>query len=177
MMEIEQKIKEAASYIQQNCTYRPKVAVILGSGLGSYGDSLTDAKHFHYQDIPHFPISTVEGHAGKFVITEQVLCMQGRFHYYEGYDMESVTFPIRVMKQIGIEKLIVTNAAGGVNKAFECGDLMLITDHINMLGKNPLIGKNIDSFGLRFPDMSEAYSKDMIETAKQVAKKMNIKNI
>lgn len=174
MMEIEQKIKEAASYIQQNCIYRPKVAVILGSGLGSYGDSLTDAKHFHYQDIPHFPVSTVEGHAGKFVITEQVLCMQGRFHYYEGYDMESVTFPIRVMKQIGIEKLIVTNAAGGVNKAFECGDLMLITDHINMLGKNPLIGKNIDSFGLRFPDMSEAYSKDMIETAKKSAKKINL---
>ena len=171
---MESKIKKAAEYLKQNCAYRPKIGVILGSGLGSYGDSLKNAKTISYQDIPNFPVSTVEGHAGKFIITEQVICMQGRFHYYEGYDMEQVTFPIRVMKLLGVENLIVTNAAGGVNQSFGCGDLMLITDHINMLGKNPLIGKNIDSFGIRFPDMSEAYAKDLIAAAKNVAQKINL---
>ena len=171
---MEFKIQKAANYLKQNCSYRPKIGVILGSGLGGYGDSLKDAKSFSYQDIPHFPISTVEGHAGKFIITEQVICMQGRFHYYEGYDMEEVIFPIRVMKLLGVEKLIVTNAAGGVNKEFDCGDLMLITDHINMLGKNPLIGKNMDSFGIRFPDMSEAYSKELIAVAREVAQKIDL---
>lgn len=171
---MESKIKKAAEYLKQNCAYRPKIGVILGSGLGSYGDSLKNAKTISYQDIPNFPVSTVEGHAGKFIITEQVICMQGRFHYYEGYDMEQVTFPIRVMKLLGVENLIVTNAAGGVNQSFGCGDLMLITDHINMLGKNPLIGKNIDSFGIRFPDMSEAYAKYLIAAAKNVAQKINL---
>lgn len=171
---MESKLQQAANYLQQNCPHRPKVGVILGSGLGSYGDSLADAMYFPYQDIPNFPISTVEGHAGRFVITDKVICMQGRFHYYEGYDMNDVTFPIRVMKLLGVEKLIVTNAAGGVNRAFIGGDLMLITDHINMLGKNPLIGKNLDSFGIRFPDMSEAYSKNLIQIAKKVGKKIGL---
>lgn len=173
-MELEQKLQQAADYLKQNCPYRPKIAVILGSGLGSYGDSLNDAVYFPYQNIPNFPVSTVEGHAGRFVITEKVICMQGRFHYYEGYDMDDVTFPIRVMKLLGVQKLIVTNAAGGVNRAFVGGDLMLITDHINMLGKNPLIGKNLDSFGIRFPDMSEAYSKNLIDIAQQIGKKMGL---
>ena len=173
-MELEKNLQQAANYLKQHTTFRPKVGVILGSGLGSYGDSLDNADYIYYKDIPHFPVSTVEGHTGRFAINENVICMQGRFHYYEGYDMEQVTFPIRVMKLIGVEKLIVTNAAGGVNKSFTSGDLMLITDHINMLGKNPLIGKNLDSFGIRFPDMSEAYSKELINEAKQIAKNIDL---
>ncbi len=173
-MDLEKKLEQAAQYLKENCPYRPKVGIILGSGLGSYGDTLVGARHFLYEQIPHFPVSTVEGHAGRFVITDHVICMQGRFHFYEGYDMNEVTFPIYVMKLLGVEKLIVTNAAGGINTAFDCGDLMLITDHINLCGKNPLIGKNLDSFGLRFPDMSQAYSKELLKMAKTAAEKSNL---
>ena len=173
-MDLEKRLEQATQYLKENCPYRPKVGVILGSGLGSYGDTLVGARHFLYENIPHFPVSTVEGHVGRFVITDHVICMQGRFHFYEGYDMGEVTFPIRVMKLLGVEKLIVTNAAGGINTEFGCGDLMLITDHINLCGKNPLIGRNLDSFGLRFPDMSQAYSKELLEIAKKVAKKIDL---
>ena len=177
-MDLLAQIKASADFILKQSKYKPEIGLILGSGLGSLADTIEDAEYYNYSDIPNFPTSTVEGHAGRLVIgklgNKQVVAMQGRFHYYEGYDMEQVTFPIRVMKLLGVENLIVTNAAGGVNQSFGCGDLMLITDHINMLGKNPLIGKNIDSFGIRFPDMSEAYAKDLIAAAKNVAQKINL---
>lgn len=174
MKNIEKKLQKAATYILENTKYQPKIGVILGSGLGSYGDSLEDAEYFSYKSIPHFPVSTVEGHKGRFVITNKVICMQGRFHYYEGYEMDEVTFPIRVMKLIGVQTLIITNASGGINEVYTEGDLMLIEDHINLMGANPLIGKNLGSFGPRFPDMSEAYDKELIGLALKVAKELNI---
>ena len=171
---MEEKYLAACEYIKNRTKFRPEVAVILGSGLGDFAERFNNADHISYKDIPYFPTSTVEGHAGKFVISENVMCMQGRVHYYEGYKMEDVTFAIRVMHIFGIKKIIITNAAGGVNKSFNPGDLMIITDHINMMGTNPLIGKNIDIFGPRFPDMSEAYNKDLIKTAEKCAAKNNI---
>ena len=174
MKNLEKKLQKAAKYILENTSFQPKIGVILGSGLGSYGDSLENADYIPYESIPHFPVSTVEGHKGRFVITNKVICMQGRFHYYEGYDMTEVTFPIRVMKLLGVQTLIVTNASGGINEAFSGGDLMLITDHINLMGANPLFGKNLGSFGARFPDMSECYDKELMETAKEIANKLEI---
>ncbi len=171
---MEENYLAACEYIKNRSKFRPEVAVILGSGLGDFAERFNNADHVSYKDIPYFPTSTVEGHAGKFVISENVMCMQGRVHYYEGYKMEDVTFAIRVMHIFGIKKIIITNAAGGVNKSFNPGDLMIITDHINMMGTNPLIGKNIDIFGPRFPDMSEAYNKDLIKTAEKCAAKNNI---
>lgn len=170
----EQKIKEAAAYLKKKCSHKPKIGVILGSGLGEFGDQLEAADYFNYQEIPHFPISTVEGHKGRFAVTKDFLCMQGRFHFYEGYTMKEVTFPIRVMKELGIEKLVITNAAGGVNRDFEGGSLMVITDHINLMGDNPLIGENLDSFGPRFPDMSEAYCREYREKAFEIGEKLDI---
>ena len=168
------EIKEAAEYILQNCAFRPKMAVILGSGLGDYGDSLKEAQYIDYRNIPHFPVSTVQSHKGRFAVNEKVLCMQGRFHYYEGYSMEEVTFPIRVMKETGIETLLVTNASGGVNKGFSCGDFMVIKDHINFMGANPLRGKNMDDFGPRFPDMSNAYDRKLREEIEKTAHNLGI---
>lgn len=180
-MEEMDKIIESYNFIKDRVTYVPDVAVILGSGLGSLADEVTDRTEIKYADIPNFPVSTVKGHAGKFVCGKlagkKVLMMQGRFHYYEGYDMKKVTFPVRVMKKMGINKLVVTNAAGGVNTSFKPGDLMLITDHVNLAFNNPLIGKNIDDMGPRFPDMSEAYSKKFIEIAEKSAKKVNVDTV
>lgn len=173
-----EKIGLAAKYLKNQTTVQPLIGLILGSGLGVLADEIEDAVRTPYHEIPDFPVSTVEGHAGQLVFGTlngvPVVAMQGRFHYYEGYEFEQVTFPVRVMKELGVKSLIVTNAAGGVNKDFSPGDLMLITDHINNMGSNPLIGKNDSTLGPRFPDMSEAYSKKLIEKARMVAGKLNI---
>jgi purine-nucleoside phosphorylase len=172
------QIKTAASFINEKLQQQPKIGLILGSGLGVLAEDIENPVKIPYNEIPGFPVSTVEGHAGQLVCGQlsgvEVIAMQGRFHYYEGYSMDKVTFPVRVMKELGIERLIVTNAAGGVNESFEPGDLMIITDHINNMGTNPLIGPNDSRFGVRFPDMSEAYSKNLRGIAKEVAEKCNI---
>lgn len=166
-------IKEAAAYIAEQTALKPEVGLIMGSGLGVLGDHLEDAVTIAYHDIPHFPVSTVEGHAGELLIGTLsgriVILMRGRFHMYEGYGPELTAFPVRVMKALGVKSLLVTNAAGGVNTDFEPGNLMLISDHLNMTGKNPLIGPNDDELGVRFPDMSEAYSKRLREVARSTA--------
>jgi purine-nucleoside phosphorylase len=172
------EIKQAADYIKQKTGLKPKVGLILGSGLGVLADEIRDQMTLDYSEIPAFPESTVEGHAGKLVIGRlegvNVAAMQGRFHFYEGHSMERVIFPVRVMKELGIDTLIVTNAAGGVNESFQPGDLMIINDHINLLGTNPLIGPNDAGFGVRFPDMSEAYSKRLRQLAKTTAEELSI---
>jgi purine-nucleoside phosphorylase len=172
------QIQNAASFINDKLKQQPKIGLILGSGLGVLADDIENPVKIPYNEIPGFPVSTVEGHAGQLVCGQlsgvEVIAMQGRFHFYEGYSMDKVTFPVRVMKELGIEKLIVTNAAGGVNESFEPGDLVIITDHINNMGTNPLIGPNDSRFGVRFPDMSEAYSKKLRAVAKEVADKNNL---
>lgn len=169
--------KQSAEYIQSKLKVTPEIGLILGSGLGILADEIEDAVAIPYSEIPNFPVSTVHGHAGQLVIGrlsgKTVIAMQGRFHHYEGYTMDKVTFPVRVMKLLGVEKLIVTNAAGGVNQGFTPGDLMLITDHINFMS-NPLIGANDERFGPRFPDMSTAYDKEFQQLAIKVAADLNI---
>jgi purine-nucleoside phosphorylase len=173
-----QKISEAKAYIQKLVAYTPEIGLILGSGLGVLGEEVEDKIIIPYSDIPNFPISTVEGHKSRFIFGtlkgKKVAVMQGRFHFYEGYQMQEVVFPVWVMKSLGISRLIVTNAAGGVNTSFAPGDLMLIKDHINFAGTNPLMGPNIEEFGPRFPDMSNAYDRDLLETAKGCAKENGI---
>ncbi|MCT4585081.1 MAG: purine-nucleoside phosphorylase [Peptostreptococcaceae bacterium] len=174
-----EKIKKACEYIKSKLTKDLEIGMILGSGLGVLADEIKDPLYIDYKDIPNFPVSTVEGHAGRFVIGDlngkQVMIMQGRFHYYEGYTMKEVTMPVRVMKLLGIETIIVTNACGGMNKdMLYPGALMLIKDHINFTGDNPLMGPNMSEFGVRFPDMSEAYKKDLRALAKDVAKDLDI---
>lgn len=168
-----ERINNAVNYMKNNVTVEPEIGLILGSGLGVLADEIEDAAVIKYEDIPDFPVSTVSGHAGQFVIGNleghRVIAMQGRFHYYEGYSLKEVTIPVRVMKLLGIEKLLVTNAAGGVNLNYEPGDFMIISDHINLMGDNPLRGQNEDDFGPRFPDMSEAYSENLIKLAEKVA--------
>ena len=177
-MDLLAQIKASAEFILNKTKYKPEIGLILGSGLGSVADTIEDAEYYNYSDIPNFPTSTVEGHAGRLVIgklgNKIVVAMQGRFHYYEGYSMEKITFPIRVMKLLGVSKLVVTNACGAVNKDFNAGDLMVITDHINFSGSNPLFGHNLDDFGPRFPDMSEAYSKDLRNKVLAAGKELNI---
>ncbi|RKD34549.1 purine-nucleoside phosphorylase [Thermohalobacter berrensis] len=172
------KINETANFIENKLESKPKIGLILGSGLGILADEIQNSISLAYKDIPHFPVSTVKGHQGKLVIgkldNKDVIAMQGRFHYYEGYSMEEVTFPVRVMKKLGVEKIIITNAAGGVNTEFEPGDLMIIKDHINFAFDNPLIGKNHEELGPRFPDMSNAYSKKLIKLAKESGNKLDI---
>lgn len=173
-----EKIERAAEFIKQKIDGNPEVGLILGSGLGVLAEEIENPIIIPYHDIPEFPVSTVEGHAGQLVIGhlggKKVVAMQGRFHYYEGYSMEKVTFPVRVMKLLGVEQLIVTNAAGSVNESYVPGDLMIITDHINLMGNNPLIGMNEERFGPRFPDMSEAYNKELRAKAKKVATKIGL---
>lgn len=161
-------IKEAASYIRERISEVPETAIILGTGLGNIVDQVKVNQEIDYHEIPHFPVSTVQGHAGKLILGNlrdtPVLIMQGRFHYYEGYTMQEVTFPIRVMKFLGIGTLVVSNAAGGMNPNFEIGDIMIITDHINLM-PNPLVGKHVPEFGARFPDMSQTYDRELIKSA------------
>lgn len=173
------KVSESAEYIKAHFkNFNPKIAVILGSGLGNLTDTFENKQYIAYKDIPNFPSVTVEGHEGSLVYAyikgTAVLAMQGRFHYYEGYSMKEVTYPVYVMKLLGIEKLIVTNACGGINTEFNPGDFMLIKDFINLFGDNPLIGINDERFGPRFPDMSEPYSLKLISKAKLLAKDLGI---
>lgn len=174
-----QKIQETTDYLKSKVNTIPLTGIILGTGLGNLVTQITDKTEIPYEEIPNFPVSTVEGHSGKLIFGKlggtDVLAMQGRFHYYEGYGMKEVTFPVRVMKALGIENLLVSNASGGVNPDFEIGDLMIITDHINLFPEHPLRGKNFSELGTRFPDMSEAYSKMLIQKAKDIAKRNNIK--
>lgn len=157
---------------------QPETAIILGTGLGSLVNEITDKYEISYETIPHFPVSTVEGHSGKLIFgklgNKDIMAMQGRFHFYEGYAMKEVTFPVRVMRELGIRTLFVSNAAGGMNPDFEIGDLMIITDHINLFPEHPLRGKNIP-YGPRFPDMSEAYNKELIRKADEIAAEKGIK--
>jgi purine-nucleoside phosphorylase len=173
------KIIESVEYIQSKIKRNPKIAIILGSGLGDLVDDVKDVEDISYKDIPNFPVSTVKGHEGKLVFGKinniEVMLMQGRFHYYEGYTMKEVTYPIYVMKKLGIEKIIVTNACGGINRSFEPGTLMLIKDFINLFGDNPLIGVNDERLGPRFPDMSEPYRLELIDKAKKIGDTLGIK--
>lgn len=177
-MDLQAKIKESSKYILEKTKFQPEIGLILGSGLGAIADQIEDAEFYPYNEIPNFPVSTVEGHAGRLVIGtlegKKVVAMQGRFHYYEGYHMQEVTFPVRVMKLLGIKTLVVTNAAGAVNTGYKPGDLMLISDHLNLSGNNPLIGKNLEEFGTRFPDMSDPYNKELRQKVKEIAKSLEI---
>ena len=173
-----ERIQETAEFLRSKMHTNPETAIILGTGLGSLVGEITEKYEISYQDIPHFPVSTVEGHSGKLIFgklgNKDIMAMQGRFHFYEGYSMKEVTFPIRVMKELGIRTLFVSNAAGGMNPNFEIGDLMIITDHINFFPEHPLRGKNIP-YGPRFPDMSEAYNKNLIQKADKIAEEKGIK--
>lgn len=173
-----QQIKEAAQFIEGKMNRKPEIGLILGSGLGILGDHIEQSTIIPYEQIPHFPVSTVEGHAGDLVIGKlsgrDVVLMKGRFHMYEGYSPEITAFPVRVMKALGVSSLVVTNAAGGINEQFTAGNLMLISDHLNLTGKNPLIGPHDGELGVRFPDMSEAYSKRLRAVAKEVAAEKGI---
>jgi purine-nucleoside phosphorylase len=175
MLEI---INQTVSYISPKLKNKPEIGIILGTGLSGLADKIEAESILSYIDIPNFPVSTVESHRGKLIFGKlggkNVMAMQGRFHYYEGYSMQQVTFPERVMKFLGIETLIISNASGGINPAFEAGDMMIISDHINFL-PNPLIGKHYLEFGPRFPDMSNAYNKNLIKLAEEVGLKNNIK--
>ena len=173
-----ERIKRTASYIQNRVEFTPEIGIILGTGLGGLVDSIEIHSSLDYADIPDFPISTVEGHHGRLIFGmlggRRVVAMQGRFHHYEGYPTQEVVFPVRVMRMLGIERLFVSNASGGINPTFRTGDLMIITDHINLL-PNPLIGPNIAELGPRFPDMHNCYDRDMIQLATAVAEELAIK--
>ncbi len=172
------RAEEAAAFIRGKSKLRPKIALVLGSGLGSFADQLSDAVHVPYQDIPHFPRPTAEGHAGKLVIGllghAPIVCMQGRVHYYEGYSMRDITFPVRVFGRLGIKVLILTNAGGGVNEPYTQGCLVVLKDHINLQGSSPLIGVNDERFGPRFLDMTQAYFRPYRQIALEAGKKLGI---
>ena len=177
-MKLIDRVNESIAYIRTKTNADPKVALILGSGLGDYADELEDKVVIPYGDIPHFPTLSVEGHKGQLVFGKihgkEVVCMQGRLHFYEGKGMYATTYAIRVFTKLGIEILFTTNATGGLNKDFRPGDLMIITDHINFMGDNPLIGENEDEFGDRFPDMTNLYDRDLVKIAEDTASKLNI---
>ena len=179
MEDLKAKITESVEFINQKSNIKPKIAIILGTGLGRLAEDIKEKEIIPYSDIPNFPTSTVQGHSGNLVLgkleNKEVVAMQGRFHYYEGYNLKEVTFPVRVMKKLGADVIIISNAAGGMNRFFKRGDLMLITDHINLFGDNPLIGPNDEELGLRFPDMSEAYDRKLVELTLKVALKEKIK--
>ena len=172
-----EKIQQTAAFLKEKMHTHPETAIILGTGLGSLAHEITEKYEISYKDIPNFPLSTVEGHSGKLIFgklgNKDIMAMQGRFHYYEGYSMQEVTFPVRVMRELGIRTLFVSNAAGGMNPDFEIGDLMIITDHINLFPEHPLRGRNID-YGPRFPDMSEAYDHELIRQADTIAAEKGI---
>lgn len=177
-MNLSETIKRSFEYIRSITDTKPEIGMILGSGLGDYAQELEDAVYIPYDDIPGFPVSTVQGHSGRFVIGSRkgktVVAMQGRIHYYEGYSQGEITIPVRIMKLLGVKKLLLTNAAGGVNTDFKVGSLMCISDHINYSGYNPLIGYNLDEFGARFPDVSNVYTKELREELISVVKQHNI---
>jgi len=172
-----QNIKESANFINEKTNFNPEIGIILGTGLGGLVSEIEIEHSLPYNEIPNFPLSTVEGHSGRLILGvlggKKVVAMQGRFHFYEGYSMEKVTFPVRVMKFLGIKNLILSNASGGVNPDYEVGDLMILEDHICLI-PNPLIGENLDELGPRFPDMSEPYEKNMIQLAEQIASENNL---
>lgn len=177
--DLRKKIEQTLSYIRQQTQIQPQIGIVLGTGLGALVKEVEIEKELSYRNIPHFPISTVETHAGKLITGylsgKPVVAMQGRFHFYEGYSMHQITFPIRLMKFMGISTLLISNAAGGMNPLYRKGDMMIMDDHINLLGDNPLIGPNDDNLGPRFPDMSEPYSKRLIDLAEQIALEEKIK--
>lgn len=172
-------IKQTESFLRSKVKNIPEIAIILGTGLGELVKEIDIEDEISYEKIPNFPVSTVEGHSGKLIFGKlggkPIIAMQGRFHYYEGYDMQQVTFPIRVFQALGIKYLFVSNAAGGMNSSFEIGDIMLIEDHINLFPEHPLRGKNFNELGVRFPDMSEAYDKKLRQMVSEIAKENNIK--
>lgn len=173
------QISDAVNFLRTKTQSQPTVGIILGTGLGGLVQEIQIEAVIDYAEIPHFPLSTVESHKGKLIFGmlggKKIVAMQGRFHYYEGYTMQQVTFPVRVMKFLGVNTLLISNAAGGMNPLFVKGDIMMITDHINLLGDNPLIGRNDDDLGPRFPDMSEPYSKELSVLAEQVAIELGIR--
>ncbi|MDI6739846.1 MAG: purine-nucleoside phosphorylase [Candidatus Edwardsbacteria bacterium] len=179
MREIAQQVAEAASFLKERTKVRPKLGIILGTGLGGLVKKIRISDTISYEEIPHFPISTVESHAGRLILGalsgKPVMVMQGRFHFYEGYSLQQVTFPVRVMKELGIRTMIISNACGGVNPVYRAGDIMIMSDHINLMGANPLIGKNDKALGPRFPDMCNAYDRDLIALTEQVALDEKIK--
>lgn len=172
------KIAETTDYIHDNVPFKPEIGIILGTGLGGLVSEINIQYQLDYADIPNFPVSTVESHSGKLIFGtlggKQVIAMQGRFHYYEGYDMKEVTFPVRVMKMLGVKRLIVSNASGGVNPDYSIGEIMILNDHINLFPEHPLRGKNMDELGPRFPDMSDVYDEEMRNLAVQIAEEHNI---
>ncbi|MFY0591409.1 purine-nucleoside phosphorylase [Roseivirga sp.] len=177
-MTYSEKIAQTTDFIKNKVDFTPEFGIILGTGLGALVNDIQAEFELEYEHLPNFPVSTVESHKGKLIFGElagrKVVAMQGRFHYYEGYDMKEVTFPVRVLKQLGIQKLFVSNAAGGVNLGFKIADLMIIEDHIDLTKENPLTGANLDEFGGRFPDMSEPYERKMIDEALEIAKEHEI---
>ena len=179
MENLKEKITQAKDFIQKKIDSKPQIGIILGTGLGSLAEGIKVETRIDYREIPHFPVSTVESHAGRLLFgkigDKRVLAMQGRFHYYEGYTMQQITFPLRVMKALGINLLIVSNACGGLNPQYRAGDVMVISDHINLLGNNPLIGPNDESLGPRFPDMYNCYDKELIALAEKCALELGIK--
>lgn len=174
---IMKNLKETVKFLQKQFKHTPQVGIVLGTGLGKFVEEIDVEKEVAYEDIPNFPVSTVEGHKGKLILGRLsgkiVIAMAGRFHYYEGYSSEEVVYPIRVMKMLGVETLLLSNAAGAVNTTYRVGDMMIVRDHIGLFTPNPLIGKNLDEFGPRFPDMSEPYKKHIIEKARLIAQKNN----
>ena len=170
---------EAVTFLKGKTDINPTVGVILGTGLGGLVNEIEVVDEVPYDQIPHFPVSTVESHSGKLIFGrlggKEVVAMQGRFHFYEGYNLQQVTFPVRVMKLLGVERLVVSNASGGVNPDYEIGEIMILNDHINFFPGNPLIGKNFDELGPRFPDMSDVYDAEMIEIAQKIAEEEGIR--
>lgn len=179
MLSYKQKTIETAGYLKDRIKKLPEIGILTGTGLGEITESVDISASFAYKNIPHFPISTVESHTGRLLFgslqNKQIIAMQGRFHLYEGYSPLDVTFPIRVMQELGVKILIISNAAGGLNPEFNAGDIMIITDHINLTGSNPLIGPNEDSWGIRFPDMIQAYNNKLVMLAENAGKKTGIK--
>ncbi len=172
------QVQESVAFLENKTDLQPQIGIVLGTGLGDLADKIQAAAVIPYEEIPHFPVSTVSSHMGRLIIGslggKKVMALQGRFHYYEGYDPKEITFPIRVMAAMGVETLLISNAAGGLNLTFEAGDLVLIRDHINLTGQNPLRGENEDEWGPRFPDMTEPYSQGLVEMAERAAKDLGM---